>query len=118
MRFKKFILIPIMIILYVLFIRYTFTEPIPQFEQAFKKVYGGLIEEVPIGETVTVTVTRPYLFGLIRLPIQLNGLMIAWMHSIFFHVFIPLLTVIFIIIEVNNWRKRRKINEIRLESVG
>jgi len=61
---------------------------------------GG--EVIGFGEAVGVMVTRPYLFGLIRLPVYTNTLGdISIYHDAFFY-FIVILTVIFIIIEVKN----------------
>lgn len=101
MKYKKFIFIPVLIILYVLFVNEFVSLPIPSFLPKNYTKNEGILE-IPIGDTITVYVTRPYLFGLVRLPIQINDLKLGWMHDIFFNFFIPSIFLIFIFIEFVN----------------
>jgi hypothetical protein len=67
---------------------------------------------IGVGESITVSVTRPYLFGLIMLPVYTNSLgNIGIYHDAFF-AFIFILTIALIIIEVKN-RKGRRIKRKR-----
>jgi len=108
MRFKKFIIIPILIVAYVFFI-----NRIVQYNPSIGTsspggVGGGGEQVIGVGATVTVSVTRPYLFGLIRLPIYTGALGdISGIHNFFFK-FIIGLTIIFILIEIIQWRRKEK----------
>ena len=100
---KKFLLIPILIVAYVYFITIVSTISF----QASPDIAGVSGEVIGIGETLTVSVTRPYFFGLVRLPTYSNALgYIGIYHDIFFW-FILALTAIFIIQEVKYKKKRR-----------
>lgn len=105
MRHKKFFLIPILILLYLFFIvpllvSISFT---PSGESTSEGQSSGEILNMGFSSSVSVSVTRPYLFGLLELPVYSSGLGdISFFHTAFF-VFIVALTIIFIIME---WRKK------------
>jgi len=104
---KKFILIPILIIAYIYFINFTSTMSLPSMQIGTTvSPPGGGGEAIGVGESVSVTVTRQYLFGLVRLPVYNQFGNIALYHDIFFY-FIIVLTVIFIIQEIKYKKKRR-----------
>jgi hypothetical protein len=101
---KKFLIIPLLIIAYVYFITVVSTIT---FQSAPTGTSGGGGEAISIGESLTVSVTRPYFFGLVRLPTYSSALgYIGIYHDLFFY-FIIALTAIFIIQEVKYKKKRR-----------
>ena len=108
MRFKKFIIIPILIIAYIFFI-----NRIVQYNPSIGSSPSGGVSDtgeqiIGVGASVTVSVTRPYLFGLIRLPTYTGPLgNISSLHSFFFN-FIIVLIVIFVLIEIIQWRRKEK----------
>lgn len=106
MKFKKFILIPILLFIYVFFIVDLLINFNPiVFTVGAVPTGGG--QPVGIGDSVTVVATRPYFFKLIRLPIYTNYVgYIGGYHQAFFY-FLGILTVVFVGIELkkNVWRK-------------
>jgi hypothetical protein len=101
---KRFLIIPILIIAYVYFITLLSTITI---QSAPEGASGGGGETIGFGESLTVSVTRPYFFGLVMLPTYSSVLgYIGLYHDLFFY-FIILLTVIFIIQEIKYKKKRR-----------
>ena len=103
---KKFLIIPILIVAYIYFVN-SMIQVVPQIISSPNLSPSGGAEVIGFGEAVGVMVTRPYLFGLIRLPVYTNTLGdISIYHEMFFY-FIVILTIIFIIIEVKS-RKRVK----------
>jgi hypothetical protein len=99
MGYKKFLLIPLLIITYLflwplslLFI--PAQQRPPEIIMSDNMSGGGFVERLGIGESVTVQVTRPYLFGLIELPVYINGKNIGIVHDIFF----TMLLIIFIML--------------------
>ena len=105
MRFKKFLIIPILIFLYVFLVNLFFSNI---GIQATIRQYStsGPLTVLSIGETISVLVTRSYYFGLIRLPAY-NNLIgeVGGIHKIFFYRFIPVLTTFFILLEIRNSRR-------------
>jgi hypothetical protein len=100
---KKFLIIPILIVAYVYFIIVLSTI---SFQSTPTGASGGG-EVIGIGESITVSVTRPYFFGLVRLPTYSPYLgYIGLYHDLFFY-FIIILTVIFIIQEIKYKKKGR-----------
>jgi len=97
MRYKKFLLIPALVFIYLFFIvdflvsynpavlsQTTTTAPSPLPGQ-----------QIGVGESISVTVTRPYFFGLFRLPVYTNHIgYIGGYHQAFFYLII-ILTVVF-----------------------
>ena len=81
---KRFLLIPILVILYIyVFIPFISTISF-QLDQTKSTVGSPGAEVIGIGESVSVSVTRPYLFGLIRLPVYTNQFgYIGLYHDIF-----------------------------------
>jgi hypothetical protein len=103
---KKFLLIPILIIAYVLFINFI-TQMNTSLGQSSQSMSGGTAQTLGMGDSVSVSVTRAYFFGTVRLPVY-SALLgdIGPLHDIFSY-FILILTVIFIIQEVKYKKKRR-----------
>ena len=117
MRYKKFLLIPILFFLlilgYVSFINSLSngTTTIREVSNV-EKSSGG--EVIGVGEAVSVHITRAtssYLFGFVNLPVSIQGLgNLSTLHTIFFwslYTSIIVLTIIFIIIE------RRNVNMVK-----
>jgi len=101
---KKFLIIPALIIAYVYFISVVSTIT---FQSAPSGSSGGNGESIGLGESLTVSVTRSYFFGLVRLPTYSSMLgYIGFYHDLFFYLII-LLTVIFIIQEIKYKKKGR-----------
>jgi hypothetical protein len=68
MGLQRLLIIPLMIILYIFFIgiidQLTYEDGL----QILTVAGGGAGENVGFGQSVSISVTRPYLFGLFRLP--------------------------------------------------
>lgn len=103
MKFKKFLIIPILIFLYLYFVVDFLVNFQPDVYLKPPPLYGG-VQTIGVGTAVSVFVTRPYLFGLIRLPVYTNAGYIGDIHDAFF-IFIGILTTIFITIELIKWRR-------------
>lgn len=103
---KKFLLIPILIVAYVYFVMFITqvnfqTIPTDQIDAP-----PG-VQAIGMGDSVSISVTRLYFFGLVRLPVYSASLGdIGGYHEAFFY-FILALTVIFIIHEIK-YKKKRK----------
>jgi len=106
MRYKKFLIIPVLIFIYIFLVVDLLVNYSPEgFSQPFPTPSGGG-QTIGVGTAVTVSVMRPYLLGLIRLPVYSNGIgYIGTYHEAFFG-FIGILVIIFIVIELIQWRKR------------
>ena len=110
MGMKKFLLIPVLIILY-LTIGINF---LMRFDVGFgteaKLDPHSTGEQIGMGDRVVISVTRPYLLGLIRLPVY-SGTMgdISWVHRLFF-TFIGVMTAAFTFMEFSGFRIRLKDN--------
>ena len=103
---KKFLIIPILVILYI-YVIVPFISTISFQPTETKAGASPGAEVIGLGESISVSVTRSYLFGLIRLPVYTNQFgYIGLYHDIFFY-FIIILTVIFIIQEIKYKKKRR-----------
>jgi hypothetical protein len=120
---KKFLIIPVLIIAYILFINYISQMALPA-SQAGQTMSGGGVQTIGMGESISISVTRPYFFGMVRLPVYSAVFgEIGYMHDIFTY-FIIALTVIFIIQEVKYNKKRRgvkmakKTGNFDLKSLG
>ncbi|MFH1473842.1 MAG: hypothetical protein ABIE55_03010 [Candidatus Aenigmatarchaeota archaeon] len=101
---KKFLIIPVLIVAYVFFITIFSTV---NFSSVPVGGSGGGGEAIGLGESLSVSVTRAYFFGLVRLPTYSSAFgYIGLYHDLFFY-FIILLTVIFIIQEIKYKKKRR-----------
>lgn len=120
MRYKKFLIIPVslvlLVFLYVNFINSLAygVETVRQNSGSAKSTGG---EVIGVGQAISVQVTRamkPYLFGLVNLPAYAQGIGdLALLHTIFFWslgILTILLTGIFVIIE------RRNINMVKIEA--
>jgi len=106
MKFKKFIIIPILIFIYIFFIVDVLVNYTPIVYSQPSQPPFGAGQIIGVGTSVSVSVIRPYFFGLIRLPVYTGGIgYIGDIHEAFFY-FIGILTVIFIVIELIKWRKR------------
>lgn len=104
---KKFLIIPILILFYIFLIE-IISQINFQPSESIEKPNSSGATMISIGESISITVTRPYLFGLIELPTYVNGLgNIGIYHDMFF-IFIVLLTIALIIKEIKN-RKEKKV---------
>jgi len=98
---KKPLLIPILIIVYIFFIG-VLSQSSFQMPASSESSGGGAAEVLNIGQSIGVSVTRPYLFGLIYLPVYTEDLgYIGTLHDIFFS-FIFILAIALFIIEIKN----------------
>lgn len=98
MRFKKFLLIPILLFIYIFFIVDMLVSFNPTVYSPVTGVAGGG-QPIGVGESVSILVTRPYFFKLIRLPVYTNYVgYIGDYHKMFFY-FVGALTVVFVIFE-------------------
>jgi len=100
MRFKKFLFIPILLFIYIFFV----VDFLVSFNPTtFLTGVAPLSDDgqaIGVGTTVTVTVRRPYFFGLVRLPVYTNYIgYIGDYHKAFFY-FVGILTVLLVILEV------------------
>ena len=104
MKFKKFLIIPLLIFFYLFFIVDALVNYNPTVFSPVS-VQGGAGQPIGVGNSVSVIVMRPYLFGLVKLPVYTNYIgYIGDLHEGFF-TFMMMLTVGFVIIELWNWRK-------------
>lgn len=97
LKFGKYLLIPILLLLYINFLDVLLaTASTLPAEQGQGGGAGG-IQVIGIGFTATVSVTRQYLFGLVRLPVYVGDLGdISGIHNIFFAI-LGLMTVGFLV---------------------
>ena len=105
MKYKKFLLIPILIFLYIFFINFLvqLVVIVPEGPSTGEEQPSGGILQIGIGASASVGVTRPYFFGLLELPVYTDTLGdISPLNNTFF-IFILVLIITFIIIE---WRNR------------
>lgn len=115
MRFKKFFIIPALLIIYIFFVNLLFSNigiqgTIRQYSTS------GALTIVSVGEAISIVVTRSYYFGLIRLPSYHNLIgEIGGVHRFFFYRIIPILTGFFILLEI---KKNKKVDEIKFEWEG
>ena len=115
MKYKKFLLIPILLFLYVFFIVDFLVNYNPAIITQTPTTMPSGGQEIGIGEAITVEVTRPYFFGLFRLPVYTNSIgYIGHYHQAFFY-FIGILVVIFVIMEWKQSMKRNTKQNIRGE---
>lgn len=106
----KFLLIPLLFYAYLQFINMLVqgTVTIPTVGPG---VVGGAGVVIGVGETVSISVTRSYFFGLLRLPVYTAGLgSIAYLHEAFF-TFLGVLTAVFVFMEI--WALRRPQKKFR-----
>ena len=98
---KKILIIPILIFIYIFFINsLSQTSFMPVSAPEGAKSGGG--EVINIGQSVGVSVMRPYFFGLIYLPVFIEGIGdIGVLNDAFFTV-VFILAIALIIIEVKN----------------
>ena len=112
---KKFLIIPILVVAYVLFINFI-SQMSPAAAQAGQSMGGGTAQTIGVGDSISISVTRPYFFGMVRLPVY-SAMFgeIGWMHDMFTY-FIIALTVIFIIQETKYRKKDRGVKMAKKES--
>ena len=104
---KEFLAIPILILFYIYFIG-VISEINFQSINSPEKPNSSGATVINVGESISVSVTRPYLFGLIELPTYTSSLgNIGIYHDMFF-IFIVILTIALIIKEIKN-RKEKKV---------
>ena len=103
---KKFLIIPVLIVAYVFFINFI-TQMSPVASQSGQTASGGTLQTIGMGDAISISVMRPYFFGMLMLPVYSAAFGdIGYMHDIFTY-FIIVLTVIFIIQEVKYNKKKR-----------
>jgi hypothetical protein len=107
MRFKKFILIPLLFFLYVFVLADILASINPvEFYSTIWITSGGL-QPVGVGDAVGIMVTRGYLFGLMRLPVYTSFLGdISGIHNAFF-LSLGALTAVLIAMEYSNFKNPR-----------
>lgn len=83
---KEFIIIPLLFIIYFYAFNFLISNNFSVLGTATTGgVAGGGVEAVGLGDFATVQVTRPYLFGLYRLPVYTSSLGdISIYHNAFF----------------------------------
>lgn len=106
MKYKKFLLIPVLLFIYIFFVVDLLVNFNPTIYSPTTTAPSGGGQEVGVGQSISVLVTRPYFFNLIRLPVYTDYGYIGHYHQAFFY-FIGVLTVLFIIIELRNWKSTR-----------
>lgn len=112
MKFKKFLLVPILFIAYVYLWQSVLPSCLSQpVATQSPPSAGSPFEEIPIGESISVTVTRQYLFGMITLPAYFQSVgNIGHVHTYFFW-FLLILFVIFVLWEIRIWGRKRYYRE-------
>jgi hypothetical protein len=109
---KRFLLIPILIFVYIFIMGNLVTINVQESPANTSNSGGATV--IGFGESISVSVTRTYLFGLIRLPTYTSSLgNIGIYHDIFFS-FIFILTAILIILEIKN-RKEIKVRKTKIK---
>src|SRR3972149_7072216 len=105
MRFKKFLVIPVLLaVMWYGYFGYvdSLISGAASLNTGEKPTTSAGGEVIGVGTAVSVQVIRPYFFGLLELPIYTPSGSIAGMHSSFFFWFFAtpiLLTTAFLIIE-------------------
>jgi len=96
---KKFLLIPGLILLYIFLIDFIASSNfIPSTTQTTEGASSEAVT-IGVGQAISVSVVRPYFFGLLKLPVYSAALGdISIYHELFFY-FIVTLTVIFVLME-------------------
>jgi hypothetical protein len=95
---KKFLAIPVLIFVYIFLIDILSQADFSGLSGT-NISGGGPGETVGFGQSVSVYVTRPYLFGLIRLPVYSEGLGYMGDYHDAFFMFIFVLTIALIVTE-------------------
>jgi len=97
LKYGKYLLIPVLLLLYI-----NFLDVLLSTASAFVSEQGqgggdSGIQVIGVGFATSVTVTRPYLYGLVRLPVYAGDLGdISGIHYTFFAV-LGLITIIFLV---------------------
>ena len=101
MTYKKFLIVPVMLVLYL--ILWPLLLPIIPTQHHVGppeslENYGnnGLVERIGVGDSITVEIRRPYFFGLIELPVYINGKDIGFMHDTFFSLILIILILMLV----------------------
>lgn len=118
MGLRKFLLIPVLVILYLTIgITFLMRFNIGVGNEADLNPYSTG-EQIGMGEKVVISVTRPYLLGLIRLPIHSEAIGdISWVHHMFF-TFIGVMTVAFAFMEFSGFQIKLKDKAVSQNSGG
>ena len=107
LKFLKYLVIPIVAVGYLFFVD-SLTQENSAVGNPFEKASSTGAEIIGVGTSVTVSVTRPYFFGLIRLPVYSGAFGdISGLHNFFFS-FIIFLIAAFAIFDIIQWRRRGK----------
>jgi len=111
---KKILLIPILIIIYIFLIN-SISQMNFSLINTSEGLKSGAGEIINVGQSIGVSVVRPYLFGLFYLPVYVEGLGdIGIIHDAFF-TFIFILAIALIIIEI---RGRKQIKARKTKRKG
>lgn len=98
---KRFFIIPALFFAYLFFLEYLVSGTVP-IGAPKSKGYSAGGEVITMGDAISVYVTRPYLFGTMRLPVYTSSTGdIAFMHDMFFG-FLGLLSGVFVALEAKN----------------
>jgi hypothetical protein len=110
---KKFLIVPISIFVYIFLIQMLSQ---PGFQEAFwiNGSGGGGGEVVGMGTAIEVYVTRPYLFGLVRMPVYSPGIGYIGDYHDAFITFIVVLTIALLLLEFKN-KKEIKARKTKLK---
>ena len=100
---KKFLIIPILIFVYIFFIN-LLSQTNFQPSSSTEASKSGSAEVISIGQSIGISVRRPYIFGLIYLPVYIGDVDMGGIHDAFF-MFIFILTAVLILIEIKDRRK-------------
>jgi hypothetical protein len=101
----KKLLIPVILLFVYIFLINSLSQVSFQPAGISEVSNSGTGEVVNIGQSVGVSVMRPYLFGLIYLPVYIDGLGDIGFYNEAFFTIIFILEIVLIIIEVKNRKK-------------
>lgn len=119
MKGEKFIVIPILIVAYIYFVNSILVPSITSVSPILPPS-GGEGQAIRIGTSVSILQTRLYFFGLIRLPVRIEGVDFNDMHNLFFFL-IYCLIIFFICLEIIAWkysRRDKNVREYKMDTIG
>jgi hypothetical protein len=97
LKFAKYLLIPILLLLYINYSDVLIGTAFTVLSGQGQGGEGGGLEQIGVGFAATVSVTRPYLFGMVRLPVYAGDVGdISGFHTTFFAI-LGVITIAFVI---------------------
>ena len=106
LKFAKYLVIPVLFFLYISFADALVSSAPVFFQQGYGGGAGG-IEVIGLGFAATVSVTRPYFFGLVRLPVYAGDVGdISGIHDTFFAI-LGIAAVAFVVWDLRFLLKRQ-----------